>query len=110
MNRNEKIIIELTEWIDNNLTGNLKIEEVAKKSGYSKWHLQRMFQCTMNITLAHYIRDKRLALAALDLSGSNESVLDISLKYGYDSQQAFTRSFSKKYNIPPATWRRLNFQ
>ncbi len=107
MDRHEVIIHDLIAWIDENIRRPLKIEDVAQRSGYSKWHLQRMFQRIMNISLGNYIRDKKLEMAALDLIQSRETVIDISVKYGYDSQQSFTRSFARKYHVPPATWRRL---
>jgi AraC family of transcriptional regulator, multidrug resistance transcriptional activator len=115
MDRHETIICELLAWIDENIRSPLKIEDVAQRSGYSKWHLQRMFHRIMNISLGNYIRDKKLELAAHDLIDSNEAVIEISVKYGYDSQQSFTRSFARKYNVPPATYRRMkthnfNFQ
>jgi AraC family of transcriptional regulator, multidrug resistance transcriptional activator len=107
MERHEDIIHDLTRWIDTNISKPLKIEDVAERSGYSKWHLQRMFHRIMNISLGHYIRDKKLELAAHDLIISQDRVIDISVKYGYDSQQSFTRSFARKYHVPPATFRRM---
>jgi len=107
MDRNESIIHELTKWIDRNIDKPLKIEDVASKSGYSKWHLQRMFLQVMHISLGLYIRERKLDCAALDLLSGHESVLQISVKYGYDSQQSFTRTFVKKYQVPPATFRRV---
>lgn len=50
----------LLEWIDENIYVNLKIDDVAKKSGYSKWHLQRVFSLYTGMTLGHYIRKRRL--------------------------------------------------
>ncbi|ROR15091.1 helix-turn-helix domain-containing protein [Erwinia sp. JUb26] len=110
MDRQELIIHELIAWIDSNIRQPLKIEDVAQRAGYSKWHLQRMFNRIMRISLGNYIRDKKLTSAAQDLITGGESVIDISTKYGYDSQQSFSRSFSRKYHVPPATWRRLNSQ
>ncbi|SFT45585.1 AraC family of transcriptional regulator, multidrug resistance transcriptional activator [Kosakonia arachidis] len=104
----EHIIDELIIWIDNNIHKSLKIEDVAQRSGYSKWHLQRVFYQVKNTNLANYIRDKKLEMAAYDLIQSDESILSISLKYGFDSQQSFTRSFAKKYHLPPSRFRRLN--
>lgn len=108
MDRHEIIIRDLLAWINANIRSAIKIEDVALRSGYSKWHLQRMFQRIMHISLGNYIRDKKLELAAHDLLDSNAAVIDISMKYGYDSQQSFTRSFARKYRVPPATYRRLN--
>ncbi|HAU5563664.1 TPA: helix-turn-helix domain-containing protein [Serratia fonticola] len=110
MDRYEKIVYELADWIKDNIHAPLKIEQVAERAGYSKWHLQRMFHRIMHVSLGNYIRDRKLESAAKDLLRSHEPVIDISVKYGYDSQQSFTRSFVRKYNLPPARFRRLNTQ
>jgi len=104
----ENFIDQLLEWIDSNIEKPIKIEDVARKSGYSKWHLQRVFSQVMNMNLAHYIREKKLEMAARDLIQSNETLLSISHKYGFDSQQSFTRCFAKKYYLPPLRFRRAN--
>ncbi|MFS2223561.1 helix-turn-helix domain-containing protein [Pantoea sp. B65] len=108
MPREQIIVNSLLEWINCNLNKPLKIEDVAGKAGYSKWHLQRMFYRVMHQTLGNYIRDRKMELAAYDLIDTQDSVIAISLKYGYDSQQSFTRSFARKYQVPPATFRRIN--
>lgn len=108
MERYEEIIHELTEWIEKNIDKPLRIDEVAERAGYSKWHLQRIFHRVMHISMGNYIRDKKLQLAARDLIESEESVLHICMKYGYDSQQTFTRTFVRKYHVPPATFRRMS--
>lgn len=108
MDRETTIIHELLQWIDDNIRSPIKVDDVALRSGYSKWHLQRMFYRITNVSMGNYIRDRKLTLAADDLISSNEKVITISVKYGYDSQQSFTRSFAKKYQVPPATYRRLN--
>lgn len=102
----EFFVLSLIDWIDSNLEKRLNICEVAKKSGYSKWHLQRIFKEYTNKTLAKYINDKKLQKAALDLLNNDESIMSISLKYGFDSQQTFTRSFTKKFEISPAKWKK----
>lgn len=103
----EHVIDEIISWIDTNIHKPIRINDVATRAGYSKWHLQRVFMQTMNITMACYIRDKKLSLAAYDLQHSQEKIIFISMKYGFDSQPAFTRAFSNKYHVPPAQYRRL---
>ena len=58
----EKIVRDLIKWIDLHIEGRLKIEDVAEKSGYSKWHLQRMFLQVTGETLGCYIRKKSCIL------------------------------------------------
>lgn len=103
----EELISEITQWIDESIHQSLSVNDVAARSGYSKWHLQRVFFRVKGVNLAAYIRDKKLSLAAQDLISSRDKILDIGFRYGFDSQQSFTRSFSKKYNVPPQAYRRL---
>ena len=105
MLRIEDIIDEITQWIDSNLHKPLKIEDVAARAGYSRWHLQRIFVQVNEVSLGKYIRDTKLRLAAKDLIETNEPVMVIAFKYGFDSQQTFTRVFSKQYKLPPLKYR-----
>lgn len=105
MFRTEDIIDEIIQWIDSNLHKPLKIEDVAARAGYSKWHLQRVFAKVKEVNLGKYIRDTKLRLAAKDLTETNEPVIGIAYKYGFDSQQTFTRVFSKNYKLPPLRYR-----
>jgi len=101
----EEIIHSLTHWIDQNLDKSLSIDEVAAKSGYSKWHLQRMFRSVTKQTLGGYIRERRLTLAAEALSQTERPVFDIAMQYGYDSQQTFSRVFRREFDRTPSDYR-----
>jgi len=101
----EEIIHSLTHWIDQNLDKSLSIDEVAAKSGYSKWHLQRMFRTVTKQTLGGYIRERRLTLAAEALSQTQRPVFDIAMQYGYDSQQTFSRVFRRQFSQTPTAYR-----
>lgn len=104
----EGMIDEITLWIADNINQRITIDDVAARAGYSKWHLQRIFSKQKKATLATWIRDKKLLSAAHDLLYTTDSIIDISLRYGYDSQQSFTRTFSKKFNVSPCRFRKIN--
>ncbi len=101
----QEIIHSLTNWIDQNLDKALSIDEVAAKSGYSKWHLQRMFRSVTKQTLGGYIRERRLTLAAEALRQTQRPVFDIAMQYGYDSQQTFSRVFRRQFSQTPTAYR-----
>ncbi|MWP62394.1 MDR efflux pump AcrAB transcriptional activator RobA [Gilliamella sp. Pas-s25] len=103
------IISDLIVWIEKNLEQPLSIDHVAQKSGYSKWHLQRMFKDVTGQVLGTYIRHRRLTYAALALRMTSKPILDIAMQYRFDSQQTFTRSFKKQFNETPASYRRGEF-
>ena len=89
-----QVIDTIVEWIDDNLHQPLRIDDIARHAGYSKWHLQRLFlQYKGGEPGALYSR-KEVAKAARDLRDTDQRVYDICLKYGFDSQQTFTRVFT----------------
>lgn len=103
----ESIVSELLDWIEHNLDQSLTLDTIAAKSGYSKWHLQRLFKSFTGQTLGTYTRQRRLSMAATELRLTQNSVLRIADKYQFDSQQTFTRTFKKQFKITPAVYRRL---
>lgn len=104
----KNLIGEITEWIDENLLENMTIDDVAARSGYSKWHLQRVFFQVNNASMGNYIRNKRLEMAAKDLVETEDSIVTIVDRYGFESQQSFSRSFTKQFNLPPGRYRIVN--
>lgn len=87
------IIHDLLNWIENHLDQPLLLDNVAAKSGYSKWHLQRMFRSTTGHALGSYIRERRLSKAAQALRATPRPILDIALQFHFDSQPSFSRAF-----------------
>ncbi|TQV88242.1 AraC family transcriptional regulator [Aliikangiella coralliicola] len=89
------------EFIEDNLDGEIAIDEVAKIAYSSKYHFHRMFYAIFNVTPAEYIRKRKLTKAAAELVSGDERVIDIASKYGYDSPNAFTRAFRKLHGVNP---------
>lgn len=100
-----EIIDTLTVWIDEHIDQPLNIDAVARKSGYSKWYLQRMFRAVMHQTLGEYIRQRRLAMAAKALRQTRRPIFDIAMDYGYVSQQTFSRVFRREFDRTPSDYR-----
>lgn len=101
-----QVIDTIVEWIDDNLNQPLRIDDIARHAGYSKWHLQRLFMQYKGESLGRYVRERKLKLAARDLRDTDQKVYDICLKYGFDSQQTFTRIFTRTFNLPPGAYRK----
>ncbi|CNI18041.1 helix-turn-helix domain-containing protein [Yersinia bercovieri] len=106
---NEDILFieELIEWIEINLEKRPTLDDVAKISGYSKWHLQRKFKSIVGLQLASYIRGRVLTRAAVALRISRRPIIEISDELGFDSQQTFTRTFKKRFGITPNSFRQM---
>lgn len=100
------IIRDLVAWVECHLEDHLQLDDIAEKSGYSKWHLQRAFKETAKITLGTYVRYRRLSKVAMDLRLTNNSMVDIATKYCFDSPQSFSRAFKRHFKISPGVYRR----
>lgn len=89
-------------YIEDNLDSHIDLEEVAKRAYCSEYHFKRLFSLLSGITISEYIRRRRLTLAALDLKGQHVKVIDIAIKYGYQSPDAFSRAFQSFHGVIPS--------
>lgn len=96
------------DYIEEHLTDELDFEIIATKSGFSSFYFQRIFNILCDCSLGEYIRKRRLTLAGNELAATNARVIDIALKYGYDSPESFTRAFSKFHGITPSEAKKNN--
>ncbi len=90
------------DYIEQHLQDKIDLEETAKLADCSLYHFQRMFSYLADMPLSEYIRRRRMSLAAEDIK-SGEKVLDVSLKYGYDSPTAFNRAFKSVIGVVPSS-------
>lgn len=89
-------------YIEENLTDEIDFTEISKIALCSSYHFQRMFAYMAGIPLSEYIRRRKMSRAAVDLQDGKNKVIDISLKYGYDSPTAFNRAFRRIHGIAPS--------
>jgi len=89
-------------YIEENLANEIDFQEVARLAYCSEYHLKRMFSFLAGITLSEYIRRRRLTLAAFELADGSAKVIDIALKYGYNSPDSFARAFQNLHGITPS--------
>ncbi|MED1608321.1 AraC family transcriptional regulator [Bacillus paranthracis] len=89
-------------YIENNLTNEINFKEVAKLAYCSEYHFKRMFSFLAGISLSEYIRCRRLTLAAFELKNSDAKVIDVAIKYGYNSPDSFARAFQNLHGITPS--------
>ena len=89
------------QYIEEHLTDELEIEEISARVYVSPFHFQRIFSALCGITVGEYIRMRRLTLAGEELSRSDIRVIDAAVKYGYDSQDSFSRAFTRFHGISP---------
>lgn len=89
------------DYIEANLAGEIDYIKAAEKAFCSLFHFQRMFFAVIGVTPAEYARRRRLTLAARELTSSNTRVIDLAVKYGYDSPDSFARAFRNVHGINP---------
>lgn len=90
------------DYLEDNLQGTVDTERAAQLAACSAYHFQRMFAYIAGVPLGEYLRRRRMTLAALELTGGQARILDLALKYGYDSPTAFNRAFQAVHGIPPS--------
>ena len=107
MNRYEAVFYSL-EVIEERIREKLTVENLAGSVHFSKYHYQRLFREAVGESVMQYVARRRTALAAQELAGTEASVLEIALKYGYDSHEGFTRSFRAHMGVTPAEYRKYH--
>lgn len=101
---------ESINYIEENLAGEISYEVISKITGCSVYNFQRMFSYIADKSLSDYIRSRRLTMAAFDLLNSTDRIIDIAFKYGYESQDAFTRAFKNFHSVLPSSVRNETVQ
>ena len=89
------------DYIEDNLDKDINFEIVAKEVGMSAFYFHRIFTAIIGISPTAYIRNRRLTVAAQEISKNNENILDIALKYGFESHEAFSRAFKNFHGVVP---------
>ena len=100
------IIGNSIQYIEDHITEDITVEDVAKCVGVSSFYFQKGFAMLCGFSVSEYIRNRRLALAGNDLLVTEEKIIDIAMKYGYDSPDSFTKAFTRFHGVTPTSVRR----
>ena len=90
------------DYMEENLTEELDIEQIAGLAALSSFYYQRIFGALCGMTVGEYIRARRMTLAAQELNSGDAKVIDVAVKYGYDSPDSFAKAFQKFHGITPS--------
>ena len=93
-------------YIEENITEELTIEDIAKQAMVSPFYFQKGFTMLCGFTVGDYIKRRRLALAGGELISTNQKIIDIALKYGYSSPDSFTKAFIRFHGVTPTSVRK----
>lgn len=97
------------EYVEQHITEELDYQKLAQLAGCSAYNFQRMFSFIADLSLVEYVRRRRLTLAALELQQSGVKVIDLALKYGYDSPVSFARAFQAFHGVTPSEAKNQTF-
>jgi AraC-like DNA-binding protein len=95
-------ITKSIRYIENNLMNKISIEDVSNQVFISCSHFQRIFNLATGITIGEYIRNRRLSLSGRDLLLTNNKVVDIAMRYQYDTSESFSKAFTRFHGISPS--------
>jgi len=101
-------IQEAIHWIDGQIENNPGLKDISAYIGYSEYHTSRQFKAYTGSTLKRYIMLRKLTKAAKDIRDENIRLIDVAIKYGFQSQEAFTRSFKDAFGINPGSYQKQN--
>ncbi|WP_427180554.1 AraC family transcriptional regulator [Paenibacillus sp. TC-CSREp1] len=93
------------QYIEDHLEEDIDVREAARLAQCSDYHFSRMFSFLAGISLSEYIRRRRLTLAAFELQAGDLRIVDVAVKYGYTSADAFSRAFQALHGITPSSVR-----
>ena len=100
------IIGNSIQYIEEHITEELTADRIARNAGVSSFYFQKGFAMLCGFTVTEYIRNRRLALAGNDITATDEKIIDIAMKYGYDSPDSFTKAFTRFHGVTPSSARR----
>lgn len=93
------------DYIEQHLTEATDYETLARIALCSQHQFQKNFSFLVGVPLSEYVRRRRMTLAAFELQNSGNKVIDIALKYGYESPEAFARAFLSVHGVSPSAAR-----
>ncbi|MDD6812247.1 MAG: AraC family transcriptional regulator [Lachnospiraceae bacterium] len=100
------IIGNSIQYMEDHITEDITVDSVANSVGVSSFYFQKGFAMLCGFTVSEYIRNRRLALAGNDLLVTDEKIIDIAMKYGYESPDSFTKAFTRFHGVTPTSVRK----
>lgn len=99
------MIDKIDSLIKQNDNEALSLGSLSRELGYSEYYVSRKFREISGMQYRDYLRNRRLAFALKELRDTKEGILNIALKYGFSSHEAFTRAFKETYGVTPSEYR-----
>jgi AraC-like DNA-binding protein len=110
MQQYQEIVEAVKKYVEKSIECSISPDDVAKETNYSLRQLNRIFTMTTGITVGEYIRWNKLAKSLFELKYSDNPIIDIALKYGYESQESYMRAFKDSFSLNPGEYRKTKQQ
>lgn len=94
----------VVEYIEVHIKDEIAIDEIAAVTGYSLYHLCRVFSLCKGMSIMEYVRERRLSLAATEV-WKGKKMIDIAFEYGFETPSGFAKAFKKAYGYSPTQYR-----
>ncbi|MDD4772702.1 MAG: AraC family transcriptional regulator [Eubacteriales bacterium] len=105
-----QILSKTIDYIEKHLTDDINTDEISGQAYSSSSHFQLVFHLVTGITTGEYIRNRRLSLASQDLLKPDSKIIDVAMRYQYDTQESFSKAFTRFHGIPPSKAKRSNIK
>lgn len=96
----------MIDWVENNIEETPTLDGMARYVGYSSYYCSAKFHEVVGISFKEYVQHRKLVLAVSELLNTDRRIIDIAIQFGFSSNEAFTRAFSKIYNCSPNAYRK----
>jgi AraC family transcriptional regulator len=100
------VLNKLVDLVEERLTDEIDVDGLATSLGTTEYHLRRMFSSLAGLPVSEYVRRRRMTVAAAEVIGGEDDLLDIAVRYGYGSTEAFGRAFRSVHGAGPGDVRR----
>jgi AraC family transcriptional regulator len=102
----QKMVNVIEKQLEVSFDEEIALTSLANELGYSKFHITKRFKSFIGMTFRDYLRLRKLAFSVIELRDRNSRIIDIALKYGFSSQEAYTRAFKNSYKVTPNEYRK----
>ena len=102
----ENVIQNSMKYINDHMEEALTVGQIAEMAGYSEYHFSRMFRQKTGISVMEYVKGERLRRASVEIRNGSK-IVDVAMKYGWESHNGFTKAFKKAFGYCPALLRAM---
>lgn len=110
MNYYIELINKSLDYMEDNITKNISLENISREVNLSAYHFERLFNIIVGKSFKQYILGRKLTLAADKLQNSSDKIIGVALDFGFEYPEVFSRAFKKQFGVPPTIYRSGNYK